>query len=84
MYNKVNLTHRVFQYLGKLLIGRSTNDAHNVKQLILVVPTTEERNPGNHLGENAATGPNINGGTIRSGSEKDVGSSVPEGDNLGA
>lgn len=77
------MTHGVLQNLGELLISRSTNDAHYVKELVLIVPTAEERNSRYHFSEDTAAGPDINRSAICSRSEKDIRGTVPEGDNLG-
>ena len=63
--SKQMIANRVLQNFSELFIGRSANNTHDMKQLVLVVSTAEERNSRNHLGENATTRPNIDRCTIR-------------------
>ncbi len=61
-------TYRFGCYPADKSFAGRTNDTHDVEELILVIATTEERNSTDHLCEDAATGPDIDRGAIRSGS----------------
>lgn len=75
-------THRLGGYPANEGFTGRTNDTHDVEELILVVSTTEERNATDHLSEDATTGPHINRGAIRPGSQKNVWGTVPQSHNL--
>ena len=47
--------HRISRNLPQSTIIRGPNNPHDVEQLILVIPSSEERNAGDHLGKDTAT-----------------------------
>mmetsp|Transcript_39919 Transcript_39919/g.85046 ORF Transcript_39919/g.85046 Transcript_39919/m.85046 type:complete len:383 (-) Transcript_39919:4-1152(-) len=62
-------------------IGR-TPPLENFDELVDVRPAWEEGETGGHLGEDAADGPDVDGGGVAGGAEEEFGGAVPEGDDL--
>ena len=48
----------------------------------MVIPSSEERNARDHLGKDTTTGPYIDGRAVCSGAKEDVGSTIPQSDDL--
>jgi hypothetical protein len=78
----MSLAYRVCGNFPQGSLVRSSNDAHDVNKLILVILAPEERNSGHHFGEDATAGPNVNRRTVCTRPKKYVWSSVPERYNL--
>jgi len=51
---------------------------HDLQELIVVVATTKQRLATDHLCENAAYGPYVDGGTVRSRSHEDIRRTIPK------
>lgn len=77
----INLRRNSRHALERPLIWCS-NNPHDANQLIVVVFTAEEGDTGDHFGEDTAAGPDVDGGCVGTGAEKDVRCAVPECYNL--
>ena len=75
-------THRISGNLPQSPIIWGTNYPHDVEQLILVIPSPEEGDARDHLCKDTATRPDIDGGAVRSRAKEDVGSAIPQRDDL--
>ena len=63
------------------LRGRS-HQAEDFLELVFVGCAGEEGSAGVHFGHDAASGPDVDAGIVGAAAEEDVGSAVPEGDDL--
>lgn len=81
---KTEDTYRFADDLADDTIVRCADDTHDVEKLILVVPSTKERNARNHLRKDATAGPDVDRGTVGTRAQKNIGGAVPESDNLRA
>lgn len=64
-----------------LLLGGS-HDSEYLQQLVLVRTSRKEGSSGVHFGHDATGRPEVDGCAVVGGTEQNVGSSVPERDNL--
>lgn len=70
-------TNVIFGHGLELCVGRRSNDSHDVQELILVIPATEQRHTSYHFGEDAAARPNVDRGAVCPRSEENVWRAVP-------
>ena len=63
---------------GPGTLAGGAHDAEDLLQLVFVGGAGEEGTTGVHFGHDAAGGPDVDGGVVGAGAEKDVGSSIPE------
>lgn len=58
-------------------VGRRADNLHDLDKLVVVVAAAEEGVARDHLGEDAADGPDVNRGRVRARAEEDVRRAVP-------
>ena len=72
----------VIEYGGEVLLCGRTQDTHDVVQLVQVMFPGEYRPVGDHLGQDAAHGPDIDGLVVSLGVDHDLRGSVPPGGHI--
>ena len=70
-------THRLADNLANDSVVRSTNDTHDMEELILVIPPAEQGDASNHLRKDTSAGPDIDRCAVRAGTQQHVGSTIP-------
>jgi hypothetical protein len=71
-------TCRILKNLCEKSFTWGPDYTHDVKQLVLVISSTEERDTGYHLGKDAAAGPDIDGCTVCPRAEEDIRCTIPQ------
>lgn len=81
---KAENAYRFADNLADNTIIWCTDDTHDMEELVLIVPSTKERNARNHLCKDATTGPDVDRGTVSTRTQEDIGCAIPESNDLGA
>lgn len=78
----IRFSYRFADNLANNSIIRGADNAHDMQQLILVVPTAEQGDTSDHLCEDAPTRPDVDRGAVRAGTEEYVRRTIPERHHL--
>ena len=76
-------TYTLSSDFAKSTVIWGANDTHNMKELVLVVASAEERDARYHFRKNAPAGPDVNGSAVRPRAHQHVRCTVPQRDDLG-
>jgi hypothetical protein len=69
-------------HTGPVCLGRGTENAEDLEDLVDLGVTWEERLAGSHLGEDAANGPHVDTSGVLATTKQNLRRAVPEGDDL--